>query len=299
MTFGANQDGQEFKDPMDASYVQPLAWLHQGERRMQILLRRDGIEAQSWLARRVGRSSKRVIASDEMWRQPIRWNEEAIQTGERHRVLCASLADVWEQRAELYDPRVRLFETIDRTKNLDYLLLTKRPENWTSFTMTFWDEHGNKWSKCEPTRRDIFRSNVWAGTSVENQETADRRVPHLERIPAVITFLSIEPLLGPIDLAPWVRPFTFGGIVTRNECVDWVIVGGESGHHARQCDLYWIRSLRDQCEAACVPIFIKQLGRRPIESGREIRLEDSKGGNWDEWPEDLKIRQLPKEGAAK
>jgi protein gp37 len=131
-----------------------------------------------------------------------------------------------------------------------------------------------------------FRPNVWLGTSVSDQATVEKLVPELldcdELCP--VLFLSIEPLLGPIDLEWfWSR---FPGI-------RWVIVGGESGPHARACDLAWIRSIRDQCKAAGVPVFVKQLGRGPLETEAALRLADAKGGDWNEWPADLRVREFP------
>jgi protein gp37 len=132
--------------------------------------------------------------------------------------------------------------------------------------------------------------NVWLGTSVEDQRAADERIPHLLQTPAAVRFLSVEPLLGPVDLdAPG---------------YDWVIVGGESGPGARPCDVAWIRSIVEQCKAAGVPAFVKQMGARLIEAdgcgmhrlpdGRyRIPLRDPKGGDPAEWPEDLRVRQFP------
>lgn len=156
------------------------------------------------------------------------------------------------------------------------------------------------------SRRLTLPSNLWMGTSVENQAAADERIPHLRYVPAVVRFLSVEPLLGPVDDLP------LAGI-------DWVIVGGESGPKARPCDVSWIRSIRDQCKAAGVPCFVKQLGAHvrdlgamaahsfePEEcwpagtkqDGTTILLADKKGGDWSEWPEDLRVREFPQPVAA-
>jgi protein gp37 len=98
--------------------------------------------------------------------------------------------------------------------------------------------------------------NVWIGTSVENQEQADKRIPHLLRIPAKVRFLSMEPLLGPVDLGK-----CYENEVTQfNGGINWVIVGGESGQNARPMHPAWARSLRDQCRKAGVPYFFKQFG---------------------------------------
>lgn len=172
--------------------------------------------------------------------------------------------------------------------------------------------------------------NVWLGTSVEDQAAADERIPHLLRSPAAVRFLSCEPLLGPVDI---VRSDSLALAQAARDGltigqVDWVIIGGESGPGARPCDVEWIRSLLRQCQSAGVPAFVKQLGAnirdrndagfdsdwhdgegwpepREVEhdprgfreeyQGAPVRvhLEDRKGGDPQEWPEDLRVRQFP------
>jgi protein gp37 len=145
--------------------------------------------------------------------------------------------------------------------------------------------------------------NVWLGVSVEDQKRADERIPHLLRTPAAVRFLSCEPLLGQVDLSGY-----FGGayvglpgdkvIPNYNFGIDWCIVGGESGPKARPCNVDWIRAIRDQCKAASVPCFVKQLGKEPrpsaLPSDQCVRfVKDSKGGDPSEWPEDLRVREFP------
>jgi protein gp37 len=154
--------------------------------------------------------------------------------------------------------------------------------------------------------------NVWIGVSVEDQQRADERIPCLLRIPAAVRFLSCEPLLGPLDLklhpmreGAGPRPFKASGI-------DWVIIGGESGPGARPFDLAWGRSIVEQCKAAGVPVFMKQLGSQPVQEARGefpgwhgpdappetwlelLRLRDPKGGDMAEWPADLRVREMPR-----
>lgn len=178
-----------------------------------------------------GPDARRVPATDEYWRQPLTWDRAAAREGVRARVFCASTADVFEDRGDLDPWRIRLWELIDQTPHLDWLLLTKRPRRAVSWAV----EHG-------------WPENAWAGASVENQAAADERVPHLLEVPARVLFLSCEPLLGPVDLSAWV-----GGL-------DWIIVGGESGHRARPMSPRWAASLRDQAAAAGVAFFFKQWG---------------------------------------
>ena len=116
----------------------------------------------------------------------------------------------------------------------------------------------------------------------QRQQEADERIPLLLETPAAIRFISAEPLLGPIDLMErWWK--TVGGRL------DWVIAGGESGPGARPCELDWLRSLRAQCDEADVSFFCKQLGSV---LGRQLGA-GSKGGDWDEWPADLRVREFP------
>jgi len=123
--------------------------------------------------------------------------------------------------------------------------------------------------------------NVWLGVSVENQEYADKRIPHLLRTPAARRFISYEPALGPLDLQN--HTMFWAG----NNRLDWVIVGGESGPGARRMDPMWARAIIAQCKSADVACFVKQLGR-----DLELR-KDPKGGNWLEWQPDLRVREYP------
>jgi protein gp37 len=148
--------------------------------------------------------------------------------------------------------------------------------------------------------------NVWLGVSVEDQATADERIPLLLQTPAAVRFVSYEPALGPVDFSDVIygeaeTVGTSGYTVPR---LDWLIVGAESGPGARPFDLAWARSARDQCADAGVAFFMKQTGHYPAESGLKTaaggdltlihRLRDKKGVDMAEWPEDLRIRQFPR-----
>jgi len=154
----------------------------------------DNCYAETW-AKRVGqqvwgKESPRRFFSDAHWEEPVLWNENARLAKTRQRVFCASMADVFERRAELKAPRQRLWDLIASTPWLDWLLLTKRPQNIASMI---------SWSQEEWPR------NVWLGTTVETQGFANKRLPHLLKHKAAVRFLSCEPLLGPIDLTRWFR----------------------------------------------------------------------------------------------
>ncbi len=201
----------------------------------------DNCYAELW-AKRVGQQiwgadAPRRLFNEAHWREPLLWNEEAHLSGRRARVFCASMADVFERRAELNDQRIRLWALIQRTPWLDWLLLTKRPQNIGG--MVPWT---NEWPQ-----------NVWLGTSVENQTFAERRLPILLRHHAAVRFLSCEPLLGPLDLQPW---FNRKGLFP----IDWVIAGGESGPNSRPMHPDWPKSLLQQCQDYSVPFHFKQWG---------------------------------------
>lgn len=199
----------------------------------------------------------RKMMSEAYWKQPFKWNREAERDGVRRRVFCASMADVFEDREEVKNARIRLFITIAGTPHLDWLLLTKRPENVARLVHPDWMEHG-------------FPANVWLGTSVENQHWADVRIPILLQIPAKVRFLSCEPLLGSVDLHLPTYPYG----------VHWVIVGGESGPKHRPMQLDWARHIQDQCTLADVPFFFKQIGGRTSKSGGDLLGEQQ----YHAWP---------------
>lgn len=251
----------------------------------------DHCYAEGW-AKRTGQAAlwqgERRRTSAANWQQPMKWDRAAAAAGERHRVFCASLADVFDNQVP-DEWRDSLWLLIKDTPHLDWLLLTKRPQNIAKMlpkeTFT-----GRAWGDGWP--------NVWLGTTVENQEEAERRIPHLLAVPARIRFLSCEPLLGPVDLSD-IRRWDISSALqldalagrkyhhddcgqwTRTSKLDWVIAGSESGHGARECDLAWVRSLRDQCSAAKVAFFWKQ----HVERGRKIPTPALDGRIWIEFPQ--------------
>lgn len=239
------------------------------------------------------------------WDSPRKWNAAAEKAGVPAKVFCCSMADVFEDwhgpvhdngangsrlkniggavyapgfTRDLYpdapwltmqDMRDWLWPMVEETPWLRWLFLTKRPENVMRMTPLHWNK--------------TFPDNVWIGTSVEDQKTADERIPHLLRIPAAVRFLSCEPLLGSVNLSRRsfqmsehehvsnkVCPLTGLGNLMRYPAgmaelsqvgrVHWVICGGESGPKARPMHPDWARSLRDQCEKAGVPFLFKQWG---------------------------------------
>ena len=204
--------------------------------------------AEAW-AKRVGhrvwgpRAQRRTFG-DVHWDQPRRWDRRLQGTGQRERVFCASMADVFEDRRDLDVHRDRLWELIAATPNLDWLLLTKRP---------------HLIERLAPWRAD-WPINVWLGTTVETQRRAEENLPALTAIPARVRFISAEPLLGPLDLRAHLGR------------LNWVIAGGESGPRARPSSPSWFRDLRRQCETAGIAFHFKQWGDwAPSEAERDAR----------------------------
>jgi protein gp37 len=252
----------------------------------------DGVKKLRW-----GPTAPRV--KTKTWKEPLKWNRAAAAAGVRRRVFCASLADVFEDRPELAPWRTELFALIDATPHLDWLLLTKRPENI---------------KRMLPMRKTPA-PNLWLGATLEDKRYD--RVVHLREVPAVVHFLSCEPLLEHVS------PNLDG--------ISWVIIGGESGGGARPFNVAWARSLIRRCREAGVAPFVKQLGANVrtrnddfLTGGREddppgwdifddsqieenlhgfredhqgaevrIRLKDRAGGDMSEWPLDLRVREFP------
>lgn len=249
----------------------------------------DHCYAEGWAKRsglvQWGPGTERRRSSEANWRKPIKWNRQAeiqhnawqafkeahpgltdaqlVDAGfakpERPRVFCASLADVFDNAVP--DAwRIDLFSLIAKTPYLDWLLVTKRV--------------GNVMRMCsgDGLMFDMIADRVWLGVTICNQEEADRDIPKLLAIPAMVRFLSMEPLLGPVDLRFHIFSEPTGNFRTHagkrqmelrkpaDGGLHWVIVGGESGPKARPMHPDWVRSLRDQCAGAEVPILFKQWG---------------------------------------
>lgn len=186
----------------------------------------------------------RKRTSEANWRKPLQWAKAARGGVSRPRVFCASLADVFDNRAPGV-AREELFGLIRATSELDWLLLTKRPQNI---------------AKMLPADWGIGYPNVWLGTTCEDQERYDQRWPVLRSIPARVKFISYEPAIGPLDLgvfAPW---------------PDWIICGGESGPGARHMKPAWAEIMMHQCANRGIAFFMKQMtGKAPIPADLMVR----------------------------
>jgi protein gp37 len=268
-----------------------------------------------------GAGQPRKHTAPSTWDMPVRWNAEAERLGVRYRVFCASLADVFDNEVPT-QWRIELMSLILATPHLDWLLLTKRIGNAAGMLETaFRAAHAGRegWA-------DNVRPNVWIGASITSQAEANRDIPKLLAVPAAKRFLSMEPLLWPVDLRSlphgegeidclkpdrwedeienwrdtsdtWEEDFEDWYNVTipgdglsgpMHAGIDWVIVGGESGRNARPMHPDWVRSLRDQCQAAGVPFLFKQWGEWSpgyAQHGNDLGYEAMVDAQQHEWPE--------------
>ena len=288
-----------------------------------------------------GKGQPRVRSKS--FEEPLKWNKKPWVCGcgafadfaiDANLLLCPSCMEYPHRRrvfslslGDWLDPEVPvawladMLDVIRRCPNLDFLLLTKRPELWKQrvdsafLTLKFKDVERAQWV-WDWLYDGKSPSNIWLGTTVENQKTADARVEALRKIPAKVRFLSCEPLLSAVDLSKLFNVHYLGTAEHRPAVgIDWVIVGGESGNYARVCNVEWIHGIVQQCKTAKVPVFVKQLGSTPVccapqHSGKcppeldpegwerlckawPLVINHPKGGDMSEWPEELRIQQFP------
>jgi protein gp37 len=234
--------------------------------------------------------------------QPLRWKKP-------RRIFVNSMSDLFHEDVsdEFID---KVFAVMALAPQHEFQVLTKRPARMEGYFAKLSDrEEAIGW--CEhwmvehahaaitaykgPTHRRLPLSNVWLGVSVEDQATADERIPLLLRTPAAVRFVSYEPALGPVDFTSFM-PKRPGYDYLKFHGIDWLICGGESGPHARPFDVQWARDTIAQCKAAGVPVFVKQLGANPVfDSNGYVAwgFRDRSGGDPSEWPEDLRVREFP------
>lgn len=226
----------------------------------------DHCYAEGWAKRsglvRWGVGAERRLTTAANWRQPVKWNKSAAAAGERPRVFCASLADVFDNEVPV-SWRKDLFKLIGQTPHLDWLLLTKRIGNVAQMITTQWLD---------------WPTNIWLGATVVNQDELDRDLQKLLAIPATIRFLSVEPMLGPIR-------FVRHGPLSE---LNWVICGGESGHGARPMEIDWAADLRAQCEARGISFFMKQ--------GSQANWPQFK--DFEQFPPSVRVRDFPSRSSA-
>ncbi|HKY40735.1 MAG TPA: DUF5131 family protein [Polyangiaceae bacterium] len=244
----------------------------------------DSCYAEAW-AKRTGHAvwghdAPRRFFGNFHWKEPLLWDKAAEKAGERRRVFCASMGDVGERLATPEGERMdaarrELVTLIGRTPWLDWLLLTKRPQNLP----TLFPEFGF----------DGWPRNVWLGTTCGDEAGLQKRAKYLVKMSAPVLFVSYEPALGPANLAPWL-----------DQGISWAIVGGESHQaraKARPFQLDWARSTVEQCRAAGAAPFVKQLGSNAFDDGKPFPTDHPKGEDMAEFPPELQVQQYPKVAA--
>lgn len=269
-----------------------------------------------------GPEGTRVRAAQKSWDAVQRWNDQAALFGRResvfpsvcdpfedwkgpihdHRGMTLHRGENWggmrsylgldlrigQSVATLDDLRFDLFALIDRCSSLDFILLTKRPHN----VLRMWEEvAGTKWIAEAGSLNNqpmYYRENAWLVYSASDQNSLELGIEGLLDCRDVTPVLGVcvGPMTGPVDLRRYL------------DVLDWVIVEGESGHGARPCHIHWIRDVVYQCRDAGVPCFVKQLGEVPmwqplVGDAFQFQTNDKKGGNPAEWPEELRVRQMP------
>ena len=229
---------------------------------------------------RYGQDPTTVLRSKTKFSEPLKWKENKL-------VFTCSWSDFFIKEADSW--RDEAWRIIKSTPHLTYQILTKRPVRVKDNLPSDWGDNGYK--------------NVWLGVSVESQDEISR-IHELLKIPSYCYFASLEPLLSPIDLISenilCTNPklskseLSWREVTTAMNYLDWVIVGGESGgnkkYKFRPCELDWIKNIVSQCSQAHTPVFVKQLGTH---LKRQLYLTDNHGGNINEFPLDLQIRQMP------
>ncbi|MFG2970862.1 DUF5131 family protein [Streptomyces sp. NPDC048288] len=233
--------------------------------------------------------------------EPLRWKKP-------RRVFVNSMSDLFHARVTT-DLITKVWRTMQATPQHTYQILTKRASRLTPVLAKVHADLG----LTEPL------PNVWLGVSIESQKYADLRIPGLLQAPAAIRFLSMEPLLGPVELTRLPLPsrqstnivydalrqqYGIPGLwhASTASRIDWVIVGGESGPGARPMETAWASDLVGQCQDAGTAVFVKQLGsvwaRDHTVAGKTVAAHgDTKGGNPDYWPTHLRVREYPKQAA--
>jgi protein gp37 len=261
-----------------------------------------------------GRWTGRVELMRDKLDVPLRWRRP-------RRVFVNSTSDLFHESLSFEDiAEVFLVMDCEPARKHTFQILTKRPARAREF-FRYWQE-GNLYPLAgnEQLGSDVHEwrwplRNVWLGVSVEDQASADARVPELLHCPAVVRFLSVEPLLESVDLSAATEGiiYTKDGRLDRTEGlrpVDWVIIGGESGPRARRCDVGWVQRAMLRCQLSRVPVFVKQLGAhitvgdsqwsfsKDAPESQRWYLADRKGGNPGEWPDALRVREFPRDNWA-
>lgn len=256
----------------------------------------------------------KVGLMEDKLREPLSWRKPC-------RCFVNSMSDLFheDQPDEAID---QVFAVMALCPHITFQVLTKRADRMREWFTRETSPYFMPCTRVEAIARQTVQAsrnltssdvqtewplpNVWLGVSVENQQYADERIPHLLAAPAAKRFVSYEPALGPLDFGSASARAPFwnlgpggswfekkGRLGNAMSALDWIIVGGESGPGARPFDIAWARRTVQQCKAAGVAVFVKQLGARVIQDGERRIKRDKKGGDMHEWPHDLRVREFP------
>lgn len=246
---------------------------------------------------------------------PLRWTRPRL-------VFVNSMSDLFHENLA-FEAIASIFGVMYASPQHTFQILTKRPERARDFFAWVAERRGKRWreatgeyptDECLNWARDGFPvlRNAWLGVSVEDQESANKRIPILMELPATVRWVSYEPAIGPLRFDQVPGQSRVGAPVP-----DWIVVGGESGPGARDFELAWARSVIEQCRIPGVRVFVKQVGARPVYEYKDLsenqfaaldasedgyhrgdpvvmRLANKKGGDMAEWPEDLRVREWPR-----
>ena len=207
----------------------------------------------------------KVVCDEKKLDDPLHWKKPC-------RIFVNSMSDLFHEGVPMSFLN-RVFRTMLSCPQHTFQILTKRPLRMLAYM----------------SQRAVIPSNAWLGVSVEDQKTADERIPLLRQTPAAVRWVSYEPMLAPVVFTDYLPvkccppPY-----------LDWIVCGGESGPGARPLRLQWVRDVIGQCKANHTPVFVKQLGGRWRAEPVRVKVKDRKGGDMAEWPEDLRVREYPR-----
>jgi protein gp37 len=227
--------------------------------------------------------------------------EDPLKWSRPRRIFVNSMSDFFHEQVpfDYMEEMCSVMELAHAMHGHTFQILTKRPENMLAFFLD--TKFGIGFAKMQ-------HKFIHWGVSVENQEMANKRIPVLILVPVAMRWLSVEPMLGPVNLVPFFQcncgvdpkndqfapPWAHASCCPYRARIHWVVIGGESGPGAREFDIEWARDLIRQCKAAEVPVFMKQVGSNAVEYfNSEFTPKDRKGGLMSEWPEDLRVREYP------
>lgn len=217
---------------------------------------------------------------------PIRWQRP-------RRIFVNSMSDLFHEKVG-NATIARIFQVMKKARHHEFQCLTKRVERMVEWFKTA-SARIHYWEDLDENHKRLVEEHIWIGISVEDQKTADARIPLLLQVPARTRWLSIEPQIGSVNLEPWLRR----AFEAQEKAIHWVVIGGESGTGARPFDVGWASDLVDVCKRFGVAAFVKQMGHNPIfryeERDKHPHLRfTGKGSDPAEWPKNIRVQEYPR-----